>query len=108
MIAASVALIGALLRKPWAMTAFPVVIVVMSFLLWFEYSLFFLLSAPFTVICNSRDAVINHQYSQADTAAFGLVTQGNLTVGGIDVSSLAVNPQTFLDSCRNGKPLFAA
>jgi hypothetical protein len=72
----------------------------MSILLWIQFSLFYLISAPLNVACYSADDIINFDYS--------LTSSGNASGVMAVFNDLKFNPGMFLDDCRAGEILFKA
>ncbi|KAI3646669.1 hypothetical protein MP228_009597 [Amoeboaphelidium protococcarum] len=88
-------------KRPAFMITFPVAVLLMSSIVWLQYSIFYIVSAPLNVACDAIPVLLNHDYTGAEfNANFNASFLQNVTVG--------FNPQLFLDSCRKGNTLFNA
>ena len=70
-----------------------------SILLWIQFVLFYAISAPLNIVCDSRDAVLNRDYRLSELSSI---------ISFIPNTTVAVNPTTFLESCRTGRTIFSA
>lgn len=95
--------IGGAARRPLFMSGIPTMIIIMSIILWLQFSVFYIVSTPLNIVCNSRSAVMEYPYKSADIPSINL--QGfTLSLN----FSITVNPQVFIDSCRSGRNIFTA
>ena len=93
------AVLGVAIKYRKLMLVLPCLAVILSILLWLQFTLFYAVSAPFNIVCNSRGAVLNRDYRASELQAV-LPSAPN--------STIAVNPQAFIDSCRQGRTVFSA
>lgn len=88
------------------MIPFPVAIVLLSFFIWLEFSLFFVFSAPVAILCNSLEPVLQTDYSYSQLTGNPSTSNNNGGNGVLDITTLTINPGKILDSCIEGKTVF--
>jgi hypothetical protein len=70
----------------------PTCAVLLCFILWLQFLIFYLVSLPLNSVCNSRDVILNSNYTLPISISNG--------------TSLVVNPATVISGCQNGASLF--
>ena len=86
-------ILGIVFRKRVMMTPFCTCVLLLSLIIWIQSVLFFFVSAPFNLVCNSRSAFMETSYNVPDMSV---------------ITGLTVRPQTLFDDCLADKKIFNA
>lgn len=78
--------VGVLLQKRKLILCLPPVIIIFALLVWLQFALYYLLAAPFNLVCTSRDSLL----------ASSVAAPGDITIV----------PGIALDGCKSGDHIF--